>query len=119
MANFPPSNSPVFMRWERLADEYPIVRGPVFADGGIDTFLSNTTPIRRWRVIYEGLLVAEAAILDSWYASNSGEHGSFNFTDRDSTVYGGVKVDEGGYERGHGPQYEGFQFRRITFIDRP
>lgn len=116
MANFPPTSSPPFISWTRLADEYPMVKGPEFADGGIDTFLSNTTPIRRWRVVYEGLTLAQAAILDAWFDANFGFHSAFTFVDRDATSYGGVKCTE--YERGHAKMYATQQFRRIAFEDR-
>lgn len=117
MANFPPANVPPFDTWTRLANEYPMVTGPKFADGGEDTFLSATTPIRKWRVTYILLTVAEAAILDAWFDANFGFHSAFNFTDRDTTVYGGVKCVE--YERGHGESYTVTQFRTILFEDRP
>lgn len=117
MANFPPGSSPPFETWTRLTNEYPIVKGPDFADGGQDTFLSNTTPIRRWRVTYAGLTTAQAQVLDDWYDANFGGHTAFNFTDRDTTVYGGVKCVE--YERGHSKTHYNTQFRRIGFEDRP
>jgi hypothetical protein len=116
-SNFPPTSSPPFETWTRLADEYPIVRGPEFADGGVDTFLSHTVPVRRWRVTYKVLTLAQAAILDAWFTANFGYHSAFNFTDRDATVYGGVKCVE--YERGHARMYPTQQFRTIVFEQRP
>lgn len=117
MADFPPASVPPFIKWERLADRYPMVEGPKFADGGMDTFLSSTTPIRRWRITYEGLTVAQAAILDAWFAANFGFHSAFTFTERDAATYGGCKCVE--YERGHGRRYDNMQFRTIVIEDRP
>lgn len=116
MANFPPASSPQFEKWERLADEYPTVKSPVFQDGGMDSFLLSTTPIRRWRITYSLLTVAEATILDNWFAANYGTHATFTFTDRDATVYGGVRCVS--YQRGHGRLYANTQTRVIEFEDR-
>jgi hypothetical protein len=118
MANFPPVSSPLWEKWERLADQWPTVIGEEFADGGIDVFspvVSN--PIRQWRITYRGLTLAEAQILDDWYTANRGRGIAFNFTDRDTTVYGGVRCIE--YTRGHGRLYAYAQFRELLFEDRP
>lgn len=63
------------------------------------------------------LTLAEADVLDVWYAANRGSGLTFNFTDRDTTVYGGVRCTR--YERGHGRLYSYYQFRIIEFEDRP
>lgn len=120
MADFPPIGAPQFEKWERVrtADDWPVTEGPDFADGGRDYFspvLSN--PIRRWRVRYSMLTLAEAAVLDTWHDANRGKGLTFNFTDRDSTVYGGVRCT--GYNGGHGRLYAYTQFREIEFTDRP
>ncbi|HEX7313305.1 MAG TPA: hypothetical protein VF297_05265 [Pyrinomonadaceae bacterium] len=117
MANFPPVGAPTIEKWERLADKYPVERGPEFADGGRDTFCASTTPIRTWVTIARGMTVAEAAIFDAWHAGVLGEHLPYTLTDRDGATYGGVKCV--GYERGHEGFYEYGQFRKITHEDRP
>lgn len=118
MANFPPTNSPKWEKWERLADDYKPTFGPEYADGGRDSFRpAGVPPIRRWQIVYSGLTLAEAAILDNWHAANEGAHLTFTFTDRDATAYGGVRCIE--YERGHTKLYVNSQFRRITLEDRP
>lgn len=118
MADFPPVGAPTFERWERLPDEWPVVAGPEFADGGRDYFSPTLmNPIRKWRVRYSHLTLAEADILDVWLAANRGSGLTFNFTDRDTTVYGGVRCT--GYQRGHGRLYQYLQFREIEFTDRP
>lgn len=117
MANFPPVGAPYFERWERLADEYPVVEGPEFADGGKDYFSGALTPIRRWRVTYRGKTVADAAVLDTWHAANRGNGLTFTFTDRDTVAYGNVRCT--GYIRGFGRTYPYTQFREISFEDRP
>lgn len=117
MAAFPPVGAPYFERWERLADEYPVVAGPDFADGGKDYFSAPLTPIRRWRVTYRGKTVAQAQVLDDWYTANRGSGLTFSLTDRDTTVYGNVRCTR--YVRGHGRLYPYSQFREIEFEDRP
>jgi hypothetical protein len=114
--NYPPTNCPRADKRERLADEYVVVRGPVFADGGQDTFCGATTPIRRWRDEYTGLTTTQAQVLDDWFAANLGTHLSFTLTDSDGNTFGGVKVTR--YERGHSKRRINSQFRRIEFEDR-
>lgn len=117
MANFPPVGAPIWERWERLDDEWPSTDGPEFPDGGQDVFspvLAN--PIRKWRLTYKGTL-AQMQPLDTWNAANRGKGTTFNFTDRDGTVYGGVRCIE--YRRGHGRTWLYAQTREIIFEDRP
>jgi hypothetical protein len=118
MADFPPVSAPLHEKWERLADEWPVVEGPEFADGGKDYFSPTlANPIRRWRVTYRGKTPAAIAPLDTWHAANRGSGLTFNFTDRDSTVYGGVRCVR--YVRGHARTSTYAQFREIEFEDRP
>lgn len=117
MADFPPIGAPLANRWERLDDEWPVTEGPEFPDGGRDYFspvLAN--PIRRWRVIYQNKPTADIALLDTWNAANRGSGLTFNFTDRDATVYGGVRCVR--YQRSHGRLWN-HQTRIIEFEDRP
>lgn len=118
MSDFPPGGAPVFNKWERLADEWPVTEGPEFADGGRDYFSPTlANPIRRWRVTYRGKTLAAVAPLDTWYAANRGSGLTFSFTDRDTTIYGGVRCT--GYEQGYDRVYPYSQFRIIEFTDRP
>lgn len=117
MANYPPTSCPRAEKRERLADRYPHVEGPEFADGGIDTFLPSTTPIRRWRDSYSGLTPAQRQVLDDWHAANYGGHLAFTLTDADGATFGGVKVVS--YEAGHNKRRINSHFVRIEFIDRP
>jgi hypothetical protein len=118
MAAFPPSGAPIWEKWERLADEWPVVEGPDFADGGKDYFSAAlTTPIRRWRIRYAGRTVTEAQVLDDWYTANRGSGLTFSFTDRDTVVYGNVRCVS--YTRGHDRMYAFTQFREILLEDRP
>ena len=118
MADFPPVGAPQFERWERLADEWPVTEGPEFADGGRDYFSPTlANPVRKWRITYRGKTPTEAGVLDTWYAANRGMGLTFSLTDRDSTVYGGVRCSR--YVRGHGRTYPYSQFREIELVDRP
>lgn len=117
MANYPPAGAPRAEKREPLADRYPHVSGPEFPDGGIDTFLPATTPIRRWRDTYRGLTTAARDVLIAWNAANYGGHLSYIYTDRDGVAWGGVKTVR--FETGHERRYVNSHFVVIEFEDRP
>lgn len=115
--NFPPAGIPQMTKFVMLADEYPKVTGPPFTDGGRDSFLGAATPVRRWEVMAEGLLAAEAALYDAQYDSTYGGHLGCTLTWKDGTVYANVKIES--YERGHSSRYATTQFRKIKFVKYP
>lgn len=119
----PPSAFPVnpsgkpYLRFVMLADEWPVTEGPVYYDGGRDTFCAATEPTRRWLIVFGGLTPAQAAVLDAHFASAKGTHLGFNLTWRDGTVYANVKYES--YERNHPFLYDYSQSRAIQLIKRP
>lgn len=93
-----------------------------YDDGGRDTKLQNGGQgIRRWVLVYTGKSVASVAILDSHALSakldSSGLSAfTFNYRDRDGTLYAGVRYEK--YER---PEHKllANQRRTITLVKFP
>lgn len=95
--------------------EYPVTTGPKFADGGADTFLANTTPVRKFVIIYSGLTLAEATTLDDHIASCYGTHLGFTLTTPTGEVIANVKYAD--RERTHTKVW--LQRRTVRLIKRP
>lgn len=108
--------------FDELPPDYAVTRSPSFADGGCDFNLDADQKIRRWRVVYDGLLASEAATLDAHvdsakYASDVGSAYAFAFTTRDGEVLANVRYDRGGYERSHTKTW--INSRTVTLVKYP
>jgi hypothetical protein len=96
------SSNPTPNVWLEMPQEFQ-VGFTSYDDGGRDFKLQNGgNGIRRWRLLYTGLNVTTAAILDNHAASAKlNADGlsaiSFNYRDRDATLYAGVRYES--YER--------------------
>jgi hypothetical protein len=107
-------------RWRRcyqLEPEFPTVLGPKYVDGGQDTFISFTTPTRRWVIEYDQLIQPEFELLDGHYSDAQGVHLGFEFTDPDTGItYQNVK-----YEKFDRPAHnvKTIQARVARLIKRP
>lgn len=111
----PASGGPQYQSFTEEEPEYPIVKGPAYADGGQDTFLTVATPVRRFTIIYAGLLTSEATTLDNHAASTFGGHLSFNLTTPTGETIAGVKYDT--RKRSHVSTW--LQGREVHLIVRP
>jgi hypothetical protein len=121
-AEFPlPSVSGSNPRYEsctQQAPDYQIGESPEYQDGGKDFNLDAATPTRRWALVYDGLTLAEAAILDAHFDSAYGEAFGFNFRDpKTTTLYSAVHYEKDGYEKSHTKDW--LQRRVIKLIKRP
>ena len=102
------SSNPFPNIWYQLQPEVFQVGFTEYDDGGRDFKLQNGgNGIKRWALIYTGKSAALVAILDAHALSAKvGPDGlsafSFNYRDRDGTLYSGVRYSK--YER---PQHVG------------
>lgn len=98
-----------------LPQEFVVSR-TIYDDNGADYKLQyGGTGMIRWLVTYDGLTVAEAAILDAWaatmfYSEDEGSAYGANFrhhvpdtawTSTSGTLYGNVHISPGGYKTSH------------------
>lgn len=107
-------------RWRRLYQlepEFPVVNGPRYADGGMDTFISFTTPTRRWVIEYDQLIQPEYEMIDGHYADAQGTHLGFDFTD----PHTGILYENVKYEKFNRPPHnvKTIQARTIQLVKRP
>src|ERR1051325_1565526 len=95
-------SNPKPLIWYQLPEEFQ-VNFTEYDDGGRDTVLqSGGSGIKRWVLNYDGLTETEAAVLDAHALSaRLDENGfsaySFNYRDRDGTLYSFVRYEK--YER--------------------
>lgn len=87
-------------RCQIIQKEYPTVLGPLYSDGGQDSFVASSTPSKVvWEIEYEGMPGHEAAMLDEHNDSALDVHLAFDFTDPETGVtWLGVKYLE--FQRG-------------------
>lgn len=126
IAEFPlPSvsgSNPAPLIWYQIQPEVFQVGFTEYDDGGRDFKLQNGgNGIRSWFLFYDGLTAALSAILDSHtLTAKLNAEGlsafSFNYRDRDGTLYSGVRYVK--YER---PQHKRIwmQTRSITLAKFP
>jgi hypothetical protein len=122
-------SNPIPLFYEELPQEF-IVGQTTYDDGGADFKLqAGGSGVRRWRLDYDGLTLAEAAILDAhlaacFYSSDQGSAVGFNFrahvpgtvwTDTSGTLYSNVHYEK--YETGHSKVWS--QKRSVVLIKRP
>lgn len=101
------SSNPVPLFFEMQPEEFVVSR-TIYDDSGADYKLQHGGVGKKtWIIRYDGLLLAEAAILDAWAASmfydpeNGSAYGA-NFRDRDTGVlYTNVHIAPGGYKVSH------------------
>ena len=116
------SSNPFPNIWYQLQPEVFQVGFTEYDDGGRDFKLQNGgNGIKRWALIYTGKSAALVAILDAHALSAKvGPDGlsafSFNYRDRDGTLYSGVRYEK--YER---PQHVGLhnQQRVVGLVKYP
>jgi hypothetical protein len=114
------------------APEEHVVNRTIYDDNGADTALQTGGVGRKvWAIKYDGLTLAQAAILDNWAASMfySPEEGSAygaNFrehvpgtvwTDTSGTLHSNVHIAPGGYKKGHAKTWS--QSREFILEKRP
>jgi hypothetical protein len=88
-------------------------------DGGGTYGADTTNAVRTWRIVYTGLSVAQAAVLDAHYESAKNNLLGFNFrvpASRGDTLYSDVHYLAYEY-----PQHEQVdnQTRTVTLVKRP
>lgn len=91
-----------------MQEEQFVVGRTIYDDNGADYKLQNGGAGKKtWIIKYDGLLLAEAAILDAWaatmfYSPDEGSAYGANFRDRDTAIlYTNVHIAPGGYKRSH------------------
>ena len=106
-----------------LPSEYPVTVSPRFADGSMDFNLDADVRIRRWRIRYALLTVAQGATLDAHvesakYSDRTGSAYSFDFTPRGGSLLTNVRYAPGGYSRpDHNKEHQ--QTRDVLLIQYP
>ena len=130
---FPSVNSayPIPLYFEMLPEQF-VVNTIIYDDNGADYALqTGGVGLRTWIIKYDGLTLAEAAILDAWvasmfYSEDEGSAYGANFrhhvagtlwTDTSGTLYSNVHIAPGGYRTSHG--HVAVQAREITLAQRP
>ena len=109
-----------------------MVTKTVYDDGGADYALqSGGVGVKRWIIRYDGLTLAQAALIDAhvvsaFYSEDDGSAYGFNFrdhipgtlwSDTTGTLYTGVHYAPGGYRKGHTKTW--IQSREIILERRP
>ena len=91
---------PIPTRQQMTGKSWPVILGPLFTDGGRDSFLASTTPSEIiWEFVYEDLGEWEVNILDTHNDEAYDTHLPFDFVDPDTGIlWTGVKYLE--YQRG-------------------
>lgn len=125
------ASNPIPLYFEMLPEEFVVGR-TIYDDGGADYKLqSGGSGKRVWILRYDGLSLAEAAILDNWlatvfYSEDEGSAVGFNFrhhvagelwTSNSSTLYSNVHIAPGGYRSSH--SHVSSQAREFTLEKRP
>lgn len=97
----------------------------VYDDGGVDASLQHGgSGVRVWRLSYRGLTIAQAAILDShfasakWLEAEGMSAETFNFRERSdigTTLYAGVRYQK--YEVSHSKTW--IQNREVELVKFP
>jgi hypothetical protein len=119
VAEFPlPSvsgSNPIPLFFEELEEQF-VVQKTIYDDNGADFALqAGGTGLRQWVLRYDGLTLAEAAILDNWmattfYSPDNGSAYGFNFrahvantawTNAGGTLYSNVHIAPNGYRKSH------------------
>lgn len=108
-------SNPIPLFFEELEEQF-VVQKTIFDDNGADTGLqAGGVGLRQWLIRYDGLTLAEAAILDNWmattfYSPDNGSAYGFNFrshiantawTSSGGTLYSNVHIAPGGYRKSH------------------
>lgn len=101
--------------YEEDPEEF-VVDCTIYDDNGADWKLQHGGSGRKvWRLMYGGLLAAQAAIIDAWvatmfYSPDKGSAYGANFrahipgeayTSTNGTLYSGVHIAPGGYKKDH------------------
>lgn len=122
--------SPLF--FEQQPEEF-VVGKTVYDDNGADYKLQHGGSGRKsWVIKYDGLTLAQAAILDAWaatmfyspeegsaYGANLREHvPGTPYTDGSGTLYSNVHIAPGGYKRSH-VKAANIQAREFILEKRP
>lgn len=114
-------SNPVPLYFELLPEEFVTGR-TIYDDNGADFKLQHGgIGVKRWRLDYDGLTAAQAAILDAhlaaaFYSPDEGSAFGFNFRDRDTAVlYSNVHYEK--YEKSHMKTW--IQKRSVTLVKRP
>lgn len=135
VAEFPlPSlsgSNPVPLFFEAQPEEF-VVGKTVYDDNGADYKLQHGGNGKKtWIIKYDGLTLAQAAILDNWaattfYSPDEGSAYGFNFrahvpgdywTSTAGTLYSGCHIAPGGYKKSH--IKTDIQAREFTIEKRP
>ena len=124
-------SNPIPLYFEMLTEEFSVDR-TIYDDSGADTALQHGgAGIKRWIIRYDGLTIAEAAILDAWvatmfYSEEKGSAYGANFrhhvagtlwSDTSGTLYSNVHISPGGYKTGHEKTWT--QMREVYLEKRP
>jgi hypothetical protein len=125
------SSNPIPLFFERAQEEF-IVNRTIYDDNGADTALqAGGSGLIVWHIRYDGLTLAEAAILDAhlataFYSADEGSAYGFNFrhhipgdtwSSTAGTLYANCHYSPGGYSKSH--THTGSQAREIVIEKRP
>lgn len=124
-------SNPIPLFFEMQPEEF-IVNRVIYDDNGADYALQvGGNGLRTWIIKYEGLTLAQAAILDAhlascFYSEDEGSAFGFNFrhhvagtawTDTSGTLYANCHYAPGGYKKNHSKVW--ICSREITIEQRP
>lgn len=108
-------SNPTPLFYEALPEQFVVSR-TIYDDNGADHKLQvGGTGWKQYIIRYDGLLAAEAALLDSWaatvfYSEDEGSAGGFNFrehipgtawTNTSGTLLANCHLSPGGYKKDH------------------
>lgn len=125
------SNNPIPLFFELAPEEFIVTR-TIYDDNGADTALQSGGSGRLvWTIRYDGLSLAQAAILDAhvaaaFYSPDEGSGFGFNFrhhipgdtwSSTAGTLYANCHYAPGGYTKSH--THTGSQARQIIIEKRP
>lgn len=124
-------SNPIPLYFELEAEEFVVGR-TIYDDNGADYKLQNGgAGLKRWIVRYDGLTLAQSAILDThaasaFYSADEGSAVGFNFrhhlpgdlwSSTAGTLYSNVHYAPGGYKKGHSKTWSAS--REILLEKRP
>lgn len=124
------SSYPIPLYYEMLPEEFVVDR-TIYDDSGADYKLQvGGTGKKTWIIKYDGLSLAEAAIIDAWVASmfyspDEGSAYGSNFrhhiagevwTSTNGTLYSGIHIAPGGFRTSH--THVGIQSRELVLEKR-
>lgn len=124
-------SNPIPLYFEMLPEQF-VVNKIIYDDNGADYALqTGGVGLRTWILRYDGLTLAEAAILDAWVASMfySEDEGSAYganlrthiageaWTSTNGTLYSNVHIASGGYKTTHSKVWS--QAREVVLEQRP